>query len=219
MTLTVGSIVSPPNGSWPIGSEDSYDPQNDQLTVPAVEVGTTTRYNVVGTVASLGSIGSVAGADTFDGTHLHIPYVLLGSSPFYNVVLDVSLQNVVAVHGGMPDVTWDEYSAIPSGQLTIPGVLAGTKVYTNVVLSVGLGNVVSARHLEFGMHTLGSSGDGMLPYDSLIQASDGNLYGMTSLGGANARGTLIKVTPAGLESVLYYCSARLPVMASIPMAA
>jgi uncharacterized repeat protein (TIGR03803 family) len=64
---------------------------------------------------------------------------------------------------------------------------------------------------EFNYLVDGST-DGADP-DSLIQASDGNFYGTTAYGGANPNGytccdgvgagTLFKVTPAGLETVLY----------------
>jgi uncharacterized repeat protein (TIGR03803 family) len=37
----------------------------------------------------------------------------------------------------------------------------------------------------------------------LIQGSDGNFYGTTLNGGANDRGIVFKLTPAGLETVLY----------------
>ncbi len=53
------------------------------------------------------------------------------------------------------------------------------------------------------LDSLGATGDGAKPYGALIQATDGNLYGMTSYGGANGAGAVIKVTPAGSESVLY----------------
>jgi uncharacterized repeat protein (TIGR03803 family) len=121
-------------------------------------------------------------------------------------VLDVSAHDVVAVNGGMPGVTWDQYD-VSSGRLTVAGVMAGAKVYTNVVLAVGPGSVVSVGTSESVLHTLGSSGDGALPLGSLMQASDGNLYGVTSSGGANGRGALIRVTAAGVESVLYSFSA------------
>ena len=51
--------------------------------------------------------------------------------------------------------------------------------------------------------SLGGTGDGSKPYGNLIQATDGNLYGMTQHGGANGNGAVIKLTPAGTESVLY----------------
>ena len=39
--------------------------------------------------------------------------------------------------------------------------------------------------------------NGSKPYGSLIQAADGNLYGMTNLGGVNALGTLFSCTTSG----------------------
>jgi len=47
-----------------------------------------------------------------------------------------------------------------------------------------------------------SSSDGAQP-NSLIQGSDGNFYGTTLAGGANRGGTVFKVTPDGVETVLY----------------
>jgi uncharacterized repeat protein (TIGR03803 family) len=49
----------------------------------------------------------------------------------------------------------------------------------------------------------GGTADGSLPYGSLIQASDGNFYGMTVSGGANGRGTVFKVTASGTETLLH----------------
>jgi len=49
--------------------------------------------------------------------------------------------------------------------------------------------------------------DGELPEASLIQATDGNLYGTTYGGGANSFGTIFKLTPSGALTTLYsFCS-------------
>jgi uncharacterized repeat protein (TIGR03803 family) len=45
--------------------------------------------------------------------------------------------------------------------------------------------------------------DGASPSTALIQGSDGNFYG-TAGGGIGNNGTLFKVTPTGVETVLYY---------------
>src|ERR1700694_3229545 len=37
----------------------------------------------------------------------------------------------------------------------------------------------------------------------LIQGSDGNFYGTTAIGGANNAGTVFKLTPEGVETILY----------------
>ena len=56
---------------------------------------------------------------------------------------------------------------------------------------------------ESVLYSLSGGSDGGNPYGSLIQASDGNLYGMTNGGGAYGSGAVIQVTLAGTESVLY----------------
>ncbi|HTA24394.1 MAG TPA: choice-of-anchor tandem repeat GloVer-containing protein [Terriglobales bacterium] len=45
--------------------------------------------------------------------------------------------------------------------------------------------------------------DGSQPAAGLIQATDGNLYGTTSLGGANGWGTAFEVTPSGVLTTLH----------------
>ena len=45
--------------------------------------------------------------------------------------------------------------------------------------------------------------DGQTPYAGLIQGSDGNFYGTTYFGGSHGFGTVFKVTPGGVETVLY----------------
>jgi uncharacterized repeat protein (TIGR03803 family) len=49
----------------------------------------------------------------------------------------------------------------------------------------------------------GGPNDGAGPYGEVVQASDGNLYGMTSAGGANGFGTIFRVTLLGAEEVLH----------------
>jgi uncharacterized repeat protein (TIGR03803 family) len=51
------------------------------------------------------------------------------------------------------------------------------------------------------------STDGANPYQKLIQGTDGNLYGTTADGGANAAGTVFKITTGGALTTLYsFCS-------------
>ena len=49
----------------------------------------------------------------------------------------------------------------------------------------------------------GGTTDGGDPRAALIQGSDGNLYGTTSDGGTNGFGTVFRITPAGVETVLH----------------
>jgi len=50
--------------------------------------------------------------------------------------------------------------------------------------------------------------NGASPYFmSLVQGTDGNLYGTTESGGANGEGTMFKVTPTGTLTTLYsFCA-------------
>jgi uncharacterized repeat protein (TIGR03803 family) len=45
--------------------------------------------------------------------------------------------------------------------------------------------------------------DGEEPAAALIQGSDGNFYGTTTFGGTNDTGTVFRLTPAGIETVLH----------------
>ncbi len=50
--------------------------------------------------------------------------------------------------------------------------------------------------------------DGKSPDGSLIQATDGNLYGTTNGGGANGAGTVFSINPAGTPTTLFSFSAQ-----------
>ncbi len=132
VVVTVGKIISGPTGTSANGSVDSFDPANSELTVQSVTVGSTTYHNVVVQVTHLVSIGSVAGADSYNGADLVIASVQDGSSTYKNV--DVTVGGVVGVKGGMPAATQDVYA---NGQLTIAAVEFAGAVYTNVVVTVG----------------------------------------------------------------------------------
>src|SRR4029077_4514740 len=48
----------------------------------------------------------------------------------------------------------------------------------------------------------GPPGDGAWPMGTLIQDGSGNLYGTTFNGGANSGGTVFKLSPTGIETIL-----------------
>jgi uncharacterized repeat protein (TIGR03803 family) len=55
---------------------------------------------------------------------------------------------------------------------------------------------------ESVIHPFGAYTDGWHPA-RIIQDSDGNFYGTTQLGGTSNNGTVFKITPAGVETVLH----------------
>ena len=49
----------------------------------------------------------------------------------------------------------------------------------------------------------GPFSDGAFPSDNLIQSTDGNFYGTTSVGGSIGLGTVFKITPGGTSTILH----------------
>jgi uncharacterized repeat protein (TIGR03803 family) len=62
---------------------------------------------------------------------------------------------------------------------------------------------ISAAGKETLVYSFKGSTDGQSPYTNLIQGSDGNYYGTTEGSGGSAIGTVFKLTPSGVETVLY----------------
>jgi uncharacterized repeat protein (TIGR03803 family) len=210
MVVTVGTIVSGPSGNTALGSVDTYNPGNNQLTVQTVTVGAATFHNVVITVSGLLSIGTVSGADTYNGGDQAISLGQTGNTIYGNVHITVG--SVVSVAGGMPTFGPDTYDSI-SHLLAIPAVQVGSRIYTNVVISLGrlesVGGVFSTiddlnlYSFTGGIYGISNSKDGDSPVAGLIQGKDGNLYGTTLSGGQNDVGSVFKSTSSGAESVLY----------------
>lgn len=65
------------------------------------------------------------------------------------------------------------------------------------------------------LHSFADNPDGSAPLAGVIQARDGNFYGITQQGGVNGRGTVFKLTPAGEQAVLWSFGAGLD--GSLPM--
>jgi uncharacterized repeat protein (TIGR03803 family) len=203
--VTIGAIVSGPTGSTPLGSEDRYQPGTRELAVQAVTVGSSTYYNVVASVSGLVSIGGVAGADTYDGKELSVSQVQSGGTVYGNVTVSETPGDVTGLYGGMPTAGPDTYNPI-SNQLSIPAVQFGNHVYTNVVVTAGtLQGVggVSFRNQESIAHFFVGNADPAEAQTGVIRGADGSLYGASYGGGVYRLGTIFKVTPSGVGTVLH----------------
>ncbi len=134
VVVTPGRLLSGPTRAAPAAGIPVYTPGNGQMSIPVGFAGTTQYNNVVITVNELASIGSVSGADTFDGSKLTIPSLLVGGRTYRNVVITIAALD--SIGNGMPALAQDEY--VPAtNRLSIPAVEAYGRVYTNVVVTVG----------------------------------------------------------------------------------
>ena len=91
---------------------------------------------------------------------------------------------------------------------TADGNLYGTTYYGGshnygTVFQLAPGGALTTLH----RFCLSACADGKYPYAGLVQATNGELYGTTSEGGANLSGTIFKITPTGTFTTLYsFCS-------------
>ena len=81
------------------------------------------------------------------------------------------------------------------------GNFYGTTAYGGDANGDGVVFKVTSSGKYTNLHAFNGT-DGKTPTAGLVQASDGNLYGVTSGGGANGIGTLFKVTTAGVFTKL-----------------
>lgn len=146
--------------------------------------GGSSTFAVGGTITGLGSAAGLVllnGSDTLSvpagATTFTMP-TSVGNGATYDVT--------VKVHPTALDCS------IASGAGTVNGANVTT---VSVTCKAGTESV---------LHSFtGGPTDGDTPWGSLIQASDGNLYGLTSQGGASNHGVVFKITPGGTESVVY----------------
>jgi uncharacterized repeat protein (TIGR03803 family) len=85
------------------------------------------------------------------------------------------------------------------------GLAAGTSSITATqgsITSPGVTLTVSAQTGSV-LYSFAASPDGNKPWGGLTLGADGNFYGTTYQGGAHGKGTIFKITPSGVETVLY----------------
>src|SRR5215472_16632340 len=71
-----------------------------------------------------------------------------------------------------------------------------------VAAIVAIGCITVSAQTLTTLHSF-NGGDGLSPEATLVQGSDGNFYGTTPLGGAQAKGTVFKIDAAGTLTTLH----------------
>jgi uncharacterized repeat protein (TIGR03803 family) len=104
----------------------------------------------------------------------------------------------------------DGYYPFAGLVLASNGNFYGTTLYggTNFINGVNVGTVFEIT--PSGTYTTlysfcaqSNCADGYYPDAGLVQGTDGNFYGTTTLGGANLAGTIFKITPSGTLTTLH----------------
>jgi uncharacterized repeat protein (TIGR03803 family) len=128
-------------------------------------------------------------------------------------------------YGLLGNVPGSVYKMTPAGVLTTlhQFSIRGQGAYPSALLQATDGNFYGTTHggdtgpcngqcgVIFKMTAAGkftvlhnfTNTDGNNPYGPIIQASDGNFYGTTRLGGSSGYGVVYKMTPAGVYTVLH----------------
>lgn len=117
-------------------------------------------------------------------------------------------ESILYSFGGSGDASTSYAGLVMDSQGNLYGTtIAGGTNGTGAVFRLspnGLGGYTETVLYSFGSDT---SGDGNVPYAGLILDTQGNLYGTTTIGGANNTGAVFRLSPNGLggyaEVVLY----------------
>ncbi|MBS0580720.1 MAG: hypothetical protein JSR36_15795 [Proteobacteria bacterium] len=107
-------------------------------------------------------------------------------------------ESVLYSFGGGADGANPHGSLIQGSDGKFYGMTAGGGQF-----GAGVMFAISAGGAETVLHSFGSAAGGQYPYGSLIQASDGNFYGMSMSGGAYGLGAVFVIHPDGSELVVH----------------
>ncbi len=179
--------------------------------------GTTSAGGSVGagTVFKIASSGKFTPLHTFNGTTegvpADVPPIQGLDGNYYGTTSD----------GGL-EVFGTVYKMTPSGNLTVIYTFPGT---SGLAYPMGVtlgtdgnfyGTALGGGVNRFGgvfkispqgtltvLHSFSGTPDGETPKGAIIQATDGNFYGTTEAGGANGFGSIYKMTPAGVLTIIH----------------
>ena len=172
---------------------DTYNPANGQLTIPLVQVGTTTYSNVVvtiGNVLSVGNGNSKTAIDVYDTStgQLNISNVLVVSAIYSNVVVTIS--NVISADGAKVNVLKQQvpsnifsqagvWQAVDDSYISSTNAGGHTSSYGNINLFGSKGQSIILSGWSFSGWT-GATAITPIRVGLLVQQPDGTLSLQTS---------------------------------------
>ncbi len=108
------------------------------------------------------------------------------------------------LQSGCPDGSYPEWLTLASDGNFYGETYGGGAYNSGTIFKVTSSGQLTTLY-SFCAHS--GCPDGALPQSALVQASDGDFYGTTVLGGAQNQGTVFKVTSSGVLTTLYsFCS-------------
>jgi uncharacterized protein (TIGR03437 family) len=172
--------------------------------------GTVFKIAPGGTLTTLYSFGSTAadGASPFGGLvqatdgNFYGTTQVGGASGFGTVFKITPAGTLTILHSFSLTDGSAPYSRLiqaADGNLYGTASQGGTYI-SGTVFKITLSGTLTTVY-NFGS-TFGST-DGSGPYSALVQATDGNFYGTTLVGGTNGAGTVFKLTPTGMLTTLH----------------
>jgi uncharacterized repeat protein (TIGR03803 family) len=172
-----------------------------------------------GTVFKISPSGVLTTLHTFDGTDGDGPtggLVLAANGNFYGTTLDGGANGDGTVFEITPNGTFTALHSFDGTDGSSPGpeLVQGTDgdLY-GITQIAGANGPVDGTVFKitpsgtlttlYNFCSQSNCVDGETPVAGLIQATDGEFYGVTALGGANSRGTVFKITSSGTLTTLY----------------
>jgi uncharacterized repeat protein (TIGR03803 family) len=232
-TLSVQQGSAVPTLTYSITGFQYTDTQANATTGAPVLSTTATSSSPAGMYPITITQGTLAAANyTFNfvnGTLTVTPAALGITTTVLPVgMVKTAYTSTLAATGGVAPYTWsvtagalpaglslNAASGVISGKPTSPGVSSFTVSVADsesMPMTATAALSIAVDTLEVVLHSFCTSGaatcpDGANPLSGLVLAHDGNYYGTTSQGGANAGGTAFRLTPGGVLSVVYsFCA-------------
>jgi len=167
-----------------------------------------------GTIYKISPSGTFTPLYQFDNAHGSAPYAplvqgtngnfygttLFGGTNDRGVVFKITASGKLTVLYNFDGTHGDE----PIGPLVqgTDGNLYGT-TYAGGTLNGGVVFKITPTGSLTVLHDMSAATDGVEPFAGLVQATDGNFYGVNAGGGTNNRGTVFEITPKASYSVLH----------------
>jgi uncharacterized repeat protein (TIGR03803 family) len=199
------------------GNGDGDSPQSSPIEASnGLFYGTTPSTNGNNsTIYSVSSKGVFTTLATFTGSqagYVQAPLIQGSDGNFYGQTVTGGTSNdgfifqatpagaITILHNftGAPDGVAGNYALLQASDGNFYGVTSGGGSFYGIVFKLTPAGKYTV------LHTFNNGpNDGSNPNSSLIEASDGKLYGVTNSGGTTNAGTIFSITTGGAYSVLY----------------